>query len=600
MQTLDWPCPGRFDEPERPRDRVRDEVGIVNAFESHEPCPVLERAGPAPRELDGEAGLARPARPGQGDQWHLIEQPFEHLELGRAADERRQPGRKVAGHLVAGRQWRELGRKVFDDQLRDGLGTIEVAQAVAAQGSDADAGRQRVGDQRVRGLGQQHLATVAEAGDAGGPVHVEAHVVVTAQPADAGMQTHPDAHIDAGRPLGPGECLLGVRRSRDRSGGLGEHHEEGVALGATLHAAVARKGRPKRRVVPLEDIGEDCRAEVLDEPGRPLHVREQEGHGSRGEHPFGHPRPSIRPTRRRIVARRRLGYHPAVSLLLLVDLDGVVYRGADPVPGVAQVLAARAAAGDDIVYVTNNSMHYRADYVTRLEGMGAPITPDTVVSSARATALFVAEQDPPIRRVLVLGAGGLEREARDVGLDVVTAAHAATRMQQEGIDGHAAAGAPDAVLVGLDPNLTYLRLAAAADCIRAGARFIATNRDPVYPTERGLRPGAGSIVAAVEATTGVVPLSIGKPAPRLLEIAAHAVGRDPRDAVMIGDGILTDLAAANALGARTVFMLTGVSTRDQLRALAPGDRPVAVAANADELAAALDALSATPAAPAPA
>jgi len=284
-----------------------------------------------------------------------------------------------------------------------------------------------------------------------------------------------------------------------------------------------------------------------------------------------------------------------VSLLLLVDLDGVVYRGSEPVPGVAEVLAARAAAGDDIVYVTNNSMHYRADYVGRLAAMGAPITPDTVVSSARATALFVAEHEPAIRRVLVLGAGGLEREARDVGLDVVTAAYAATRMQQEGIDGYAAAGEPDAVLVGLDPNLTYLRLAAAADCIRAGALFIATNRDPVYPTERGLRPGAGSIVAAVEASTGVSPVSIGKPAPRLLEIAAHAVGRDARDAVMIGDGIVTDLAAANAIGARCVFMLTGVSTREQLRGLAPGDQPIAVAENADELAAALDSLAEQPA-----
>ena len=282
-----------------------------------------------------------------------------------------------------------------------------------------------------------------------------------------------------------------------------------------------------------------------------------------------------------------------MSLLLLVDLDGVVYRGSDPVPGVAAVLAARAAAGDDVVYVTNNSMHYRADYVTRLAAMGAPISPDTVVSSARATALFLLEQDPPVRRVLVFGAGGLEREARDVGLDVVTAGYAATRMQQEGIDGYTAAGAPDAVLVGLDPALTYLRMAAAADCIRAGARFIATNRDPIYPTERGLRPGAGAVVAAIEATTGVVPVSIGKPAPRLLEIAAQAVGRSPREAIMIGDGILTDLAAANALGMRCIFMLTGVSTREQLRALAPADQPVAVAADATELAAALDRLAAT-------
>lgn len=281
-----------------------------------------------------------------------------------------------------------------------------------------------------------------------------------------------------------------------------------------------------------------------------------------------------------------------MSLLLLVDLDGVVYRGSDPVPGVAAVLADRAARGDDVVYVTNNSMHYRADYVTRLSAMGAPITPDTVVSSARATALHLAHHEPGIRRVLVLGASGLERELRDVGLDVVTAGHAATRMHQEGIDGWTAAGAPDAVVTGLDPNITYLRLAAAADCIRAGARFIATNRDPVYPTERGLRPGAGTIAAAVEATTGVTPLSIGKPAAHLLELAAEAVGRAPSDAVMIGDGIGTDLAAARAVRARCIFMLTGVTTREQVEALPPDEAPTAIAEDADELARALDALDA--------
>ncbi|MEX1172541.1 MAG: HAD-IIA family hydrolase [Chloroflexota bacterium] len=280
-----------------------------------------------------------------------------------------------------------------------------------------------------------------------------------------------------------------------------------------------------------------------------------------------------------------------MSLLLLVDLDGVVYRGALPVPGVAAVLADRARRGDDVVYVTNNSMHYRADYVTRLAAMGAPIAPDRVVSSARATALHIARHEPGIRRVLVLGASGLERELRDEGLDVVTAGHAATRMHQEGIDGWAAAGAPDAVVTGLDPNLTYLRLAAAADCVRAGARFIATNRDPVYPTERGLRPGAGSVAAALEATTGVTPLSIGKPAPHLLELAAEAVGRDAGEAIMIGDGIGTDLAAARAVGARCVFMLTGVTTRAQLDELPPDERPTAIAEDADDLAAILDALA---------
>jgi 4-nitrophenyl phosphatase len=278
-------------------------------------------------------------------------------------------------------------------------------------------------------------------------------------------------------------------------------------------------------------------------------------------------------------------------MLLLVDLDGVVYRGADPVPGVPGVLADRAARGDDVVYVTNNSMWYRTEYVTRLADMGVPVDADRIVSSPRATALYLRDHEPGIQRVLAVGAGGLERELREAGFDVVMAAHAATLVSRDGIDAWEASGAPDAVVVGLDPQLTYERIAVAADCIRAGARFIATNRDPIYPTERGLRPGAGSVVAAIETTTGVVPVSIGKPEPYLLEEAARAVGREASEAVMIGDGIGTDIAAARAVGARSVLMLTGVTTRDAVQALSVDQRPTAVAADADELAAVLDRLA---------
>ena len=122
-------------------------------------------------------------------------------------------------------------------------------------------------------------------------------------------------------------------------------------------------------------------------------------------------------------------------------------------------LAARAALGDDVVYVTNNAMHYHADYLPRLAGHGAPVGPDRVITSARASALYVRDHMPSVRRVLAVGAAGLERELREAGFDVVTAAHAATRMSQEGLDGWAAAEHPDAVVVGLDPQLTYLRIA---------------------------------------------------------------------------------------------------------------------------------------------
>jgi 4-nitrophenyl phosphatase len=283
-------------------------------------------------------------------------------------------------------------------------------------------------------------------------------------------------------------------------------------------------------------------------------------------------------------------------LLLLVDLDGVLYRGADPVPGVAALLASRAARGDDVVYVTNNSMWHHTDYVDRIAAMGAPVDADHVVSSPRATALYLAEHEPSIRHVLTVGARGLERELEDAGFRVTPAGDVAPRIKGEGVEGTdggngwEAADRPDAVVVGLDPRIDYLRLTVAADCVRAGARFIATNRDPVYPTERAIRPGAGAIVAAVETATGVTPMSIGKPQPYLLEEAARAVGREPSEAIMIGDGLQTDIAAAHAVGARSVLMLTGVTTREAVEAVPPDERPTAIATDATELGAILDQL----------
>ncbi len=279
-------------------------------------------------------------------------------------------------------------------------------------------------------------------------------------------------------------------------------------------------------------------------------------------------------------------------MLLLVDLDGVVYRSTEAVPGVASVLAARAAAGDDVVYVTNNATAYHADYVPRLAGHGAPVGPDRVVTSARASAQWIRDQLPSVRRVLAVGTSGLERELREAGFDVVSVGHAATRMNQEGIDGWAAAGHPDVVVVGLDPQMSYLRVAAAADCVRAGAVLIATNRDPVFPVEAGLRPGAGAVVAAVATASRTEPRAvIGKPGPYLLELGARTVGADVRRGVMIGDA-MSDIAAGKAVGARTILMLTGVTSRAAADALAGDDRPTRVAEDAAGLEAALGELAA--------
>ncbi len=279
-------------------------------------------------------------------------------------------------------------------------------------------------------------------------------------------------------------------------------------------------------------------------------------------------------------------------MLLLVDLDGVVYRQSEAVPGVPAVLAARAAAGDDVVYVTNNATAYHTDYLPRLAGHGAPVGPDRVVTSARASAAWLREEMPGVRRVLAVGASGLERELREAGFDVVSVGHAATRMHQEGIDGWAAAGHPDAVVVGLDPQMSYLRVAAAADCVRAGAVLVATNRDPIYPIENGYRPGAGAVVAAVATAARTEPrVVIGKPGPYLLQAGARLVGGDLRTAVMIGDS-MTDIAAGRAVGARTVLTLTGVTTQAMADALPEAERPTRVVADAAGLETALRELAA--------
>lgn len=267
-------------------------------------------------------------------------------------------------------------------------------------------------------------------------------------------------------------------------------------------------------------------------------------------------------------------------MLLLVDLDGVVYRGQVAVPGVAEVLRRRVAGGDSVIYVTNNSRSHRDEYRARLAAMGLPLAADGIVTAARAAALLLGEEHPPARVAMVLGGPGLARELRDARIRTVAPT-------ERGL-----AAAPDVLVVGVDFGLSYGRLSVAAEAVRRGARFVATNRDPVYPTAERLNAGAGAIVAAVAAAAGREPdLVVGKPEPRLFEAAAALAGVPAADAVVIGDGLATDIAAAAAIGARSVLMLTGVTTAEDLAAAAVTARPTAVARDAAELDACLNELS---------
>ncbi len=266
-------------------------------------------------------------------------------------------------------------------------------------------------------------------------------------------------------------------------------------------------------------------------------------------------------------------------MLLLVDLDGVVYRGSTPVPGMAALLERRVAAGDTVIYVTNNSRWHRDEYHARLMGMGVPARADHIVTAARATALVLADGEArPL--TMVFGGPGLARELRDAGLRTVAPT-------DRGL-----AAEPGAVVVGVDFSLSYARLSTAAEAVRRGARFIATNRDPVYPAAEGLRAGAGAMVAALAVAAGREPdMVVGKPEPRLFRAAAESVGEAAEHAIVIGDSLVTDIAAARAVGARSVLMLTGVTTRAGAQAAPPDAGPTAIAADAAELGSLLEELA---------
>jgi glycerol-1-phosphatase len=272
-------------------------------------------------------------------------------------------------------------------------------------------------------------------------------------------------------------------------------------------------------------------------------------------------------------------------MLLLVDLDGVVYRGPTPVPGVAGVLRRRAAMGDRVIYVTNNSRSHREEYRARLEALDVPLEGngwDSIVTAARAAALLLSERVPKPRVAMVFGGPGLARELRDVGIRTVKPTP------------HGVAAAPDLLVVGVDMQLSYARLSIAADVVRRGALFVAANRDPIYPVADGLLlAGAGAMVAAIAVAAGREPdLVVGKPEPRLFEAAAEIAGMPLRDAIVIGDGLATDIRAANAVGARSVLMLTGVTTPADLARATDGTKPTRVAHDAAELEKALGELAA--------
>ncbi len=222
---------------------------------------------------------------------------------------------------------------------------------------------------------------------------------------------------------------------------------------------------------------------------------------------------------------------------VVFDIDGVILLGGEPVPGAGFALDRCRAAGLRVLFVTNNSTKTPATIAKRMtERVGFETTVDRVVNSGIATARFIAGK---VECVYVVGTDGLRETLRSAGVVVTTDWREA-----------------DAVVSGLDFNVTYGALAAASLAIQHGATFYATNTDASYPTSEGLYPGAGALSAVLERTTGQQPIVCGKPHTPIREMIA-GFGGSP---MIVGDRPDTDRALGKVEGWGTVLALTGVTS----------------------------------------
>ena len=234
----------------------------------------------------------------------------------------------------------------------------------------------------------------------------------------------------------------------------------------------------------------------------------------------------------------------------LIDMDGVLYRGSEPIPGAAAFVRRLREADVPFRLLTNNSQRTRRDVAAKVARMGFDVDEEHVFTSAMATARFLAQRTPG-GTAFVIGEGGLLTALHQNGYAVVD-------------------HDPDYVVVGEGRTFNLELVEAAVRMITRGAKLIATNLDPSCPTADGIRPGCGAMVAMLETATGAKAFSVGKPSPVMMRAARKELGLATDETTIIGDTMETDILGGVQLGFRTVLVLTGGTRREDLPRYAYG------------------------------
>ena len=228
----------------------------------------------------------------------------------------------------------------------------------------------------------------------------------------------------------------------------------------------------------------------------------------------------------------------------LIDMDGVIYRGKQLIPGADQFITSLLDRGVPFAFLTNNSQRTRRDVATKLARMGIPVDESHIFTCAMATARFLAAQKPR-GTAFVIGEGGLLQALHKNGYAIVD-------------------DEPDYVVVGEGRTFNMEIVEHAVRLIVRGSKLVSTNIDPNCPTSQGLRPGCGAIVAMLEAATGLKAFSVGKPSPVMMRAARKELGLATDETIMIGDTMETDILGGVEMGYRTVLVLSGGTREEDL------------------------------------
>ena len=234
-------------------------------------------------------------------------------------------------------------------------------------------------------------------------------------------------------------------------------------------------------------------------------------------------------------------------------MDGVLWRGDTPMPGLREFFGFLEQAQIGYVLATNNATKTAEMYEEKISGFGVKIPAKYILNSAEATARYLRHNYPDSHLAYIVGEAGLQNAMRDQNFTIINS---------DGFIGNSVEA--DVVVVGFSRHFTYPQLASAAHLINGGAKFIGTNPDVTIPTEYGSLPGAGSLLAYIKTATGQDPIVIGKPNLPLFEEALHVLKSTPETTAMVGDRLNTDIAGGQSAGLKTILLLSGITKREDL------------------------------------